>query len=281
MAASAAAAREVVRVLSRHVLPARLQRVRAQLRFRVADTALVLENVSDALNAAACLRTADALGIHRVLLVNKYVSAKLLAPGQTGVDRGALKWLSLSHHEHAQACVDALRAEGFLIAATDLGAGALDAATAAKQTLAMAPPSLMPSVLTPETRTSRPRCAVVLGNESRGVSRLMLGAADVRFFLPQAGFVQSFNVSVACGLALSAFLHRTPDFASHALAAHRARAADGAGPAAPVAAAPADGGGVEVMSDDEVECVLARTLLRDVPSAAAILDRAGIRPLDY
>ena len=280
MAASAAAAREVVRVLSRHVLPARLQRVRAQLRFRVADTALVLENVSDALNAAACLRTADALGIHRVLLVNKYVSAKLLAPGQTGVDRGALKWLSVTHHEHAQACVDALRAEGFLIAATDLGAGALDAATAAKQTLAMAPPSSMPSPLTPEMRTSRPRCAVVLGNESRGVSRLMLGTADVRFFLPQAGFVQSFNVSVACGLALSAFLHRTPDFASHALAAHRARAADGAGPA-PVAAAPAGGGGVEVMSDDEAECVLARTLLRDVPSAAAILDRAGIRPLDY
>ena len=40
-------------------------------------------------------------------------------------------------------------------------------------------------------------------------------------------------------------------------------------------------GGVEVMSDDEVERVLAKTLLRDVPSAAAILDRAGIRPLDY
>jgi hypothetical protein len=184
-----------------------------------------------------------------------------------------------------------------------LGAGAVDAAAAAQRTLSMAPPLPpppppppplpsppppspppplpLPSPLpSPLPFASRPRVAIVLGNESRGVSRLMLAAADVRFFLPQAGFTQSFNVSVACGLALSAFLHRTPDYAPRALAAHLVRA-NGAEPPAPLAAPAAADGGVEGLSDEEVELVLAKTLLRDVPSAAAILDRAGVRPLDY
>jgi hypothetical protein len=53
----------VVAVLARQVSQRRLSRFHAVLDGRIRDTALVLENVSDSHNAAACLRTADALGV--------------------------------------------------------------------------------------------------------------------------------------------------------------------------------------------------------------------------
>ena len=38
--------------------------------------------------------------------------------------------------------------------------------------------------------------ALVFGNERRGVSPGLLEAADASFYLPMAGFTQSFNISV-------------------------------------------------------------------------------------
>ena len=38
--------------------------------------------------------------------------------------------------------------------------------------------------------------ALVFGNERRGVSPALLAAADATFYLPMAGFTQSFNISV-------------------------------------------------------------------------------------
>jgi tRNA (guanosine-2'-O-)-methyltransferase len=42
--------------------------------------------------------------------------------------------------------------------------------------------------------------ALVLGNEKDGVSEVMIAAADERILLPMAGFVQSYNISVAAAL---------------------------------------------------------------------------------
>ena len=39
--------------------------------------------------------------------------------------------------------------------------------------------------------------ALVFGNERRGVSPGLLEAADASFYLPMAGFTQSFNISVS------------------------------------------------------------------------------------
>lgn len=41
--------------------------------------------------------------------------------------------------------------------------------------------------------------AVLFGNENRGVSRFVRRHADQSFWLPTVGFVESINVSVACG----------------------------------------------------------------------------------
>jgi len=46
------------------------------------------------------------------------------------------------------------------------------------------------------------RMAIVLGREATGPSQEMLDAADRTVYLPQYGFGDSFNVSVACALLL-------------------------------------------------------------------------------
>lgn len=56
-------AKAITGVLSRHLSERRLNRLWTVARARVRDTVLVFENIGDPHNIAACLRTADALGI--------------------------------------------------------------------------------------------------------------------------------------------------------------------------------------------------------------------------
>lgn len=53
----------IVKVLQTRLSQRRLSRLRTVLSARVRDTVLVFENLGDAHNISACLRTADALGI--------------------------------------------------------------------------------------------------------------------------------------------------------------------------------------------------------------------------
>lgn len=48
--------------------------------------------------------------------------------------------------------------------------------------------------------------AIVLGSEVCGISDEMRRASDQTFYLPLFGFVESFNVSVACGIVLNELL---------------------------------------------------------------------------
>ncbi|RYG47715.1 hypothetical protein EON67_08305, partial [archaeon] len=154
-----------------------------------------------------------------------------------GVDKGSGRWASIHRHATSAHAVDALRQEGYTIFATDLGQGAMDVYTAVQAACACAPAPRGEGVnisrdtllrwspradgaadassvpLPTPPGIPRPRVALVFGNEHRGCSKAMLQAADFRFFVPQAGFVQSMNISVACAVATQHFLHRTPDYA--------------------------------------------------------------------
>lgn len=47
------------------------------------------------------------------------------------------------------------------------------------------------------------RCAIFFGEETRGLSRQMLDAADVRLAIPGTGSIESLNVSVAAGIVMA------------------------------------------------------------------------------
>jgi tRNA (guanosine-2'-O-)-methyltransferase len=171
-----ATAAEVVRVLSPLVTEARLARMKAVVAERSATLVVVLEELTDPHNGSAIMRSADAFGVQEVHVI----------PSQHGflaahrVAKGTHRWLDITRHHDAEACVEALHARGFevLVAAMD-------------------------GELTPEDLAKRERVAVVFGNEHAGASRSMRGEADGSFAIPMYGFVESLNVSVAAAVTLS------------------------------------------------------------------------------
>lgn len=89
--------------------------------------------------------------------------------------------------------------------------------------------------------------AIVLGNENRGVSKHFSSVADGSFMIPTNGFVQSYNLSVCCGIILYHFHEMgfmTPD-----------------------------------LSKEEKENILANWLLR-VPYVESMLKKSGIEMED-
>ena len=106
--------------------------------------------------------------------------------------RRAARFLSLRTFDTASECLRALEADGRRVWATDLGQEAVVLAPGAAW---LDEPEALPD-----------RLAVVIGTEATGVSREMLDAAHRRVYLPQNGFADSLNASVAAALTLQTVL---------------------------------------------------------------------------
>jgi tRNA (guanosine-2'-O-)-methyltransferase len=256
----------IINALRPFVLPTRMDKIRTQLSFRVLDTILVLDNLDKEMNVHACLRTAESLGLQYVYIISSSSNSRR---DTRSVTKGAQKWLSLRHFTDTNECISLLRRDNYLIAASDIGSISVDVETAAARTLTMRNGN--------ESDYFRQRVAVVMGNEMQGCSPSILNAADTLFFIPQAGFSQSLNVSVATAISLSYFLHRTKDYAQLSLHAHKTRVST-TGNTTPVytrseSLSPPF---VEPLCDAEIDEVLARVLLSSVPASSAILKRAGV-----
>jgi tRNA (guanosine-2'-O-)-methyltransferase len=155
----------------------RIRRVAAVLDRRQPDLRVVLEGVSIAHNASAVLRTCDAAGVLDVDVISPNPDVLVF---NKAITTRADKWVRIRVHASAAACLSRLRSEGFLIAATHLGEGAVPYR---------------------ELDYTRP-VALVFGSESEGISADALGLADVRIRIPMVGMVQSLNLSVSVGIIL-------------------------------------------------------------------------------
>lgn len=136
---------------------------------------------------------------HRRRLKRLTQAATFVLDEQLGTDashiafaRRALRFLTLRTFDSVGECMRALRADGREVWATDLGQAA--------SVLAPGAPWLEAAGALPE------KLALVVGSESTGVSRDMLAACDRRVYLPQNGFADSLNASVAAALALQTVL---------------------------------------------------------------------------
>lgn len=171
--------------------PRRLRRAEAVLQQRTGRFLLVLERHTDLHNQMAVMRTAEAMGLVHVWMVDDETQAKLPDLKQS-VTKGAHGWLQLRRFADIPSCIAALREEGWTIWATDLNPGAVPAVAGELSPL-------------PE------KLAIVMGRESDGVSRLMLEEADRRIYLPMHGFTESYNLSVATGLILQRLFDLCPE----------------------------------------------------------------------
>jgi tRNA (guanosine-2'-O-)-methyltransferase len=158
--------------------PARQARILAVVDARLASVTVVLDRLLDPHNTAAILRTAEGLGLGRVHVVS-HESEDGIAHRR--VTQDAHKWLDLEQHASGATGAEALRARGF-----EVWAGHLDDK----------------ACLYTELPADRP-VALLFGNEHEGPSERTLAACTGTFRIPMAGFTQSFNVSVAAGMALA------------------------------------------------------------------------------
>jgi tRNA (guanosine-2'-O-)-methyltransferase len=147
---------------------------------------VVLEDIVQAQNASAVVRTCECLGIQDIHIIENQswfeVNRKVL--------KGSYKWITFHRYkkkgaDNTAACLIRLKEEGYRIWVTDPD------------------PQAMPLTgnIVPEGRV-----ALVFGNELRGISATALSMADRRARIPMFGFTESFNISVSAAILLSYIL---------------------------------------------------------------------------
>lgn len=145
------------------------------------DLTVVLENIFDPLNISAVLRSCDAVGIREIFVVytKDYLDKRGLVLGKR-TSGGTFKWIDVYVFEELEECMQRVRERYGRILATHLG-------------------ETSQSVY--ELDFTQPT-ALLFGNEDDGVSTEALALCDGNFTIPQAGFAESLNISVACAVTL-------------------------------------------------------------------------------
>jgi tRNA (guanosine-2'-O-)-methyltransferase len=180
----------VIGALTPHVLPERLARMEAVLDARRTDVALAVENLHHSHNGAACIRTAEALGLQDMVALESLNTFPLFEGGEDAVDAKKItrltdRWMSI-HRMQGPADLRTF--------ADDRGMAVWGAAPLGTATLADIP-------------ADRP-VIVLFGNEKSGLLPETIAACDATFRIPMYGFVESFNISVSVGIVLHDLLRR-------------------------------------------------------------------------
>jgi tRNA (guanosine-2'-O-)-methyltransferase len=155
---------------------ARIARIDQVLAARLVSVVTVVEDTYDPHNAAATIRTTEALGLGELHVVEAEQRFSIAG----GVTCGAHRWIELHRWQSVEAAASALRGRGFRVFATLPGAAhTIDDV----------------DVTTP--------LAVAFGNEHAGLTPAAIAACDGAIGVPMHGFTESFNLSVTVALAMS------------------------------------------------------------------------------
>jgi len=168
--------------------PARQTKIDAVAAAKLPDVRVVLEDIVDPHNAAAILRTCDALGVSRVHYLFDQVSP--YDPKAVGKlsSSTANKWVDTVVHTDRAELETELRAAQFASVATTIHQP--EAEQLWEADLASTPVALW------------------VGNERTGLSEPALEYADRYITLPMRGFVESLNVSVATAIFLAEIIRQ-------------------------------------------------------------------------
>lgn len=211
-------------LLERFILEERASRMRDVASKRSRSLTIVLDEIKNVHNISAIIRSADAFGIQDLhLLYREFSSSK-------GVAQGSDRWLSIHKYDSAEDLIKKLRADDYKIVTL-----------APKDNI----DQKQKSVAIHDLPFSDEKLALVFGNEKHGVSQIFQDSSDYSAYIPMFGFVESFNVSVACAISL---------FCSTISGAKEDRQ-------------------VESISEKSQEELYASWLLKEVPKADLVLQR--------
>lgn len=165
---------------------ARKDRFERVLNERTRYLTCVLENIADAHNTNAVMRTSECLGLQDIHIIENGAKFK---PARK-VLKGSHKWLTVHKYRedenNTRRCLESLKKSGYRIVATS--------------------PRNNSKPLY-EIRTDRP-LAIVLGQEHIGISEIVKEMADDCVMIPMQGFTESMNISVAAAVMLHHLVHQ-------------------------------------------------------------------------
>lgn len=171
--------REILEYLQRFLTRRRKDRFEEVLRQRTRCLQVVLEDVYQPHNQSAVLRSAEALGLQDVHIIEVENRLKIARD----ISLGSERWLTLHRHrgeDQPQACLQRLHDQGFqlLAASSDADATPLSEVTMEQPTV------------------------LVVGHEVHGISEAARKLMQGRIHVPMSGFVESLNLSVAAAVCL-------------------------------------------------------------------------------
>ena len=138
---------------------------------------VIADGITDPHNLGALIRCAEGVGAHGLIIPKR--RAVGLTPVVTRSSCGAIEHLAIAKVTNLASVVDTLRQKGIWIFAAEAGGDAYY-----------------------DTDFKCP-CAIVLGSEGEGVSRLLKEKSDYITSIPMYGHVNSFNVSTAAAVILA------------------------------------------------------------------------------
>ena len=155
----------------------RRNKVQTVLNKRQSNLTIVFEDVQDPRNITAVMRTADAVGVQDIYIINSGKPIRKLGYKSGG---STAKWVTVHQFATVEECFTELRKRFSVILTTHLSSDAIELYSI----------DFTQSV------------ALVFGNEGDGVSEKARELADGNFIIPQVGMVQSLNISVACAVSI-------------------------------------------------------------------------------
>lgn len=138
---------------------------------------VIADGITDPHNLGALIRCAEGVGAHGLIIPKR--RAVGLTPVVTRSSCGAIEHLAIAKVTNLASTIDALKQKGIWIFAAEAGGSAYY-----------------------DTDLKCP-CAIVLGSEGEGVSRLIKDKSDYIVSIPMYGHVNSFNVSTAAAVILA------------------------------------------------------------------------------
>jgi len=161
---------------------------------------LILDNIRSVENTGSIFRTADCLGVSKIILVGT-TPAPIDRFGRkrkdfSKVSLGAEDFVPWEQIDNIQSTINNLKKEGYKIIALEQDP---------RSTHLTPNPSPHPRIGGQARRKERgERFVLIVGNEVDGISRLNLDICDHTVEIPMRGQKESMNVSVATGIALYA-----------------------------------------------------------------------------
>ncbi len=143
----------------------------------------VLDRIQDTHNLGAIIRSVEVLGGQGIILPVR--ESAPITPAVIKTSAGAIFHLPIARVSNLRQAVQSLKDHGYWI---------YGSAMTATTTLW-------------EVDFRRP-CAIIIGNEARGIRSGLLNACDTVFKIPQKGKTESLNASVAAGIIFAEFLRQ-------------------------------------------------------------------------